>query len=442
MKTLLLLLAINWNADLTELATELPKTHPAPFRHVTREAFAADVEQLRARAPEMQPHEVMVEMARIVATIRDGHTRLSLPIDDAHGLFHPHVRNPLPKDPALAFHVIPLRFVIRGTELFTADGRRVARVGTMSAAHAIKAVEPVAPGDNEWQRKDFAAAYLAVLEVLHARRVITSVDAVSIAFTDGSSGIFKSVPPPAATESHEPWRFEYLEKDKAVLFDYDEVANGENESLAQFAGRMFRFIDEHPVEKLIIDMRDNYGGNGSLNRSLLHGLIRAKKLQAPGTVFVLVGRRTFSAAMMFASDLEEHTNAIFLGEPTAGAPNSYGDSRKIILPESGLTLRVSKLYWQKSDPRDPRDTITPHFLSENPMEIALDYFGAPADKGTWKGVASVEYHRLPVTVVDGAVTNKERKQSKFSPLTGTKRMAGTMTLNGVEYLVTGEREGR
>jgi hypothetical protein len=442
MKTLLLLFAINWNADLTQLATELPKTHPAPFRHVTREAFLADVEQLRARAPEMQPHEVMVEMARIVATIRDGHTRLSLPIDDAHGLFHPHVLNPLPKDLALAFHVIPLRFVIRGTELFTTDGRRVTRVGTMTAADAIKAVEPVAPGDNEWQRKDFTAAYLAVLEVLHARRVIPSVDEVPIAFADGSSGVFKNVPPPAATASHAPWSFEYLEKDKAVLFDYDEVANGETESLAQFAERMFRFIDEHPVEKLIIDMRDNYGGNGSLNRSLLHGLIRAKKLQAPGTVFVLVGRHTFSAAMMFASDLEEHTNAIFLGEPTAGAPNSYGDSRKIVLPESGLTLRVSKLYWQKSDPRDPRDTITPHFLSDDPLSIALDYFGAPADKGTWKGIASVEYHRLPVTVVDGAVTTEDMKKYKFALRTGTKRLAGTMVLNGVEYLVTGEREGR
>lgn len=439
MKTLLLLLAINWNADLTPLATELPKTHPNPFRHTTREAFLADVEQLRVRAPELQPHEVMVEMARIVATIRDGHTRLSLPIDDAHGLFHRHVKNAPPKDPALAFHAIALRFVIHATELFTTDGRRVTRVGTMTAAEAIEALEPVAPGDNEWQRKDFVAAYFAVPEVLHARRVISSLSEVPIAFADGSSGVFKPVPPAAVTAAHEPWRFEYLEKEKAVLFDYDEALNAKNETIAQFAERMFRFIDEHPVEKLIIDMRDNYGGNGSLNRSLLHGLIRAKKLQAPGTLFVLVGRRTYSAAMMFATELEQNTNAIFLGEPTAGAPNSYGDSRKIILPESGLTLRVSKLYWQKSDPRDTRDTITPHFVTGKPLEIALDYFGARASAGTYTGIASVEHHRLPVTIVDGAVTTDGLKKYKFTLRGGTKRLAGTMDVDGVEYLVTGER---
>ncbi|HEX8255422.1 MAG TPA: hypothetical protein VF846_19940 [Thermoanaerobaculia bacterium] len=439
MKTLLLLLAINWNADLTRIAEEVPKVHPNPFRTTTREAFLADVEQLRARAPELQPHEVMVEMARIVATVNDGHTRLALPIDDAHQLFHRHVKTALPKDSSLWFHVIPQRFTIRGEALFLSDGRRVTRVGKMSAEEAIAALKPVAPADNEWQRKDFVGSYMSVLEILHARKVIDSLTGVPIVFADGSAIVAKPSAAGAAAAPQEPWRFEYLAEQKAVYFDYDEVSNAKTETLAQFAERMFRFIDEQPVEKLIIDMRDNYGGNGTLNRSLLHGLIRAKKLQAPGTLFVLVGRRTFSAAMMFATDLEQHTHAIFLGEPTAGAPNSYGDSRKIVLPESGLTLRVSSLYWQQSDPRDTRDTLTPHFLSETPMDIALNYFGAPASEGTWEGVMSVEFRRIPITVVNGAVTTPEWKDYKFALRTGTKRMAGTMTLGGIEYLVTGER---
>jgi hypothetical protein len=438
MKTLLLLLAINWNADLAHLASEVQK-HPDPFRHTTKEAFLADVEQLRGRAPGMQPHEVMVEMARIVATVQDGHTRLALPIADAYALFHRHVKNAPPKDPSLAFHAIELRFVVRGTELFTSDGRRVTRVGTMSAAEAMKALEPVAPGDNEWQRKDFMAAYFAVPEVLHARRVIAAVDEVPLVFADGTSGVFRPAPPPPPAAPQEPWSFDYLEKEKTVVFQYGEVLNAKDVTLAQFAERMFRFIDEHAVEKLIIDMRDNYGGNGALNRPLLHGLIRARKLQAPGSLFVFIGRRTYSAAMMFAMDLEHHTNAIFLGEPTAGAPNSYGDPRKTLLPESGLTMRVSTLYWQKSDPRDTRDTLAPHFVTDDPMSIALDYFGAPISAGRWEGFVTVEHQRLPVTIVDGVATTEGLKDFAFKLRMGTKRLAGTMTLNGVEYLVTGER---
>ncbi len=438
MHALLLVLALNWNADLTQLATELPKTHPNPFRTTTREAFLADVEQLRARAPELQPHEVIVDMARIVATIHDGHTRLSLPIDDAYGLFHPHVKNALPKDQSLWFHAIPLRFVVRDGALHTNGGRRVARIGTMSAEEAMAAVGPVAPADNEWQRKDFVAAYLSIPEVLHARRVIASLDAVPVTFADGTSTIERPAPPPAPRAPRAPWSFEYLENEKAVWFDYHEVLNAKEETLASFAERMFRFIDEHPVEKLIVDMRDNYGGNNSLNEPLLHGLIRAKKLQAPGSLFVLVGRRTFSAAMMFAIDLEQHTNAIFLGEPTGAAPNSYGDSRKIALPESGLLLRVSTLYWQYSDPRDKRDALTPHFLTDDPRAIALDYFGEPAREGTWEGVVTLDHERRAVTIVDGKVVS-DLKDYQFSLRLGTKRAAGTMNANGIEYLVTAER---
>jgi hypothetical protein len=437
MKALLLALAINWNADLAHLATEVPKTHPNAFHKTTREAYLADIEQLRARAPELQPHEVIVEMARIVATLGDGHTRLTLPLHASHGFFQGHASTAPPKDPSLMFTAIPLRFVIRADGLFTKDGRRVLRIGARSAEEAIEAVEPVAHGDNEWQKKEIIAGYLAVPEVLAARGVIPSREEVAVTFEDGTTVFRASAAGAAAAPQGRPWTFTV--RDSAVIFDYDEVANAKDETLASFSDRLFRFIDENPVDRLVIDLRDNYGGNGSLNRSLLHGLIRAKKLQAPGTLFVLTSRRTFSAAMFLMTALEEHTNAIFIGEPTGGAPNGYGDSKRIILPESGLTVRVSSLYWQKSDPRDKRDTIVPHALSETPLEVALDWFGAPATQGTWTGVLSLEYLRLPVTIVDGQVTTPDLKQYTFKLRLGTKRAAGTMTLNGLEYLVTAER---
>jgi hypothetical protein len=441
MKALLLVLALNWNADLAHLATELPKTHPNAFHKVSRDAFLADVEQLRVRSPELQPHEMVVELARIVATLGDGHTRLTLPLDPGYGFFQGHAKTATPRDPALMFHAIAPRFVIQHDgqhdALFTTDGRRVLRIGRMTAEEAIAAVEPVAHGDNEWQRKEIVGGYLAVPEVLHARKVIASLDEVPIVFADGTATIFKPVAPDTPRPNQEP--FSLTIRGNTAVMDYDEVANGSTETMTAFAERMFRTIDEQPVDKLVIDLRDNFGGNNALNRPLVHGLIRAKKLQAPGTVFVLIGRRTFSAAMSLVFDLEQNTNAIFLGEPTGGAPNSYGDSKRIVLPESGLTVRVATLHWQESDPRDKRDTVTPHVLTDDPMAVALDYFGAPATKGTWNGVATVDYLRLPVTIVDGEVTTPDLKQYPVKLRLGTKRLAGTMTLNGIDYLVTGER---
>ena len=52
--------------------------------------------------------------------------------------------------------------------------------------------------------------------------------------------------------------------------------------------------------------------------------------------------------------MEDYTDALFAGEPSSSRGNVYGDSKKIILPNSGITMRVSTLYRQLSDPRDER----------------------------------------------------------------------------------------
>lgn len=456
MQALLLALVLPWATDINTVATELPKTHPAPFRVTSRATWDAEVDRLRAAAPKMRNHEVIVELARIVALIGEGHTRLNLPIDDAYGLFHPHAGNDLPKAEELRFRAIPVRFIVYTDGLFTSDGKQVTRIGTMSADDALAAVLPVAHGDNEMQRKDIAAGYLSVVEVLHARRVVPSLDAVPVTFADGTTVTYKPIAPPPPAPPRKPWSFEHLEREKAVWFDYHEVTNTPDEPLSRFAERMFRFIDEHDVDKLVIDLRNNYGGNHALNRALLHGVIRAKKLQAPGTLFVLVGRRTFSAAMMFAVELEKHAHAIFIGEPTGASPNGWGDPRHIVLPESGLTVSVSALYWQLSHPRDERTTLVPHVrvdpsrTGDPARAVALDFFGAPTPlRGKWRGTISSAYQRSELTIEDGRITCPALKMDAlpldqspypFALRAGEKRLAGTMTANGREFLVVAVRE--
>src|SRR5688572_391776 len=88
-----------------------------------------------------------------------------------------------------------------------------------------------------------------------------------------------------------------------------------------------------------------------------------KKLEGEGKLFVLIGRSTFSAAQFLVNDLEQYTDAVFVGEPSGGKANSYGDSRKITLPHSGLTVRVSTLWWQE-DPRDSREWKAPDIAAE------------------------------------------------------------------------------
>ncbi len=62
---------------------------------------------------------------------------------------------------------------------------------------------------------------------------------------------------------------------------------------------------------------------------------------------------------MLAGALEKYTNATFVGEPSGSKGNAYGDSRKITLPNSGMTVRASIYYWQDWHPQDKRDAIVP-----------------------------------------------------------------------------------
>ncbi len=137
-----------------------------------------------------------------------------------------------------------------------------------------------------------------------------------------------------------------------------------DETIAAFAGRLRTFVDSAAVNRVVLDLRLNRGGDGTLNRPLLLSLIRSPKLEGPGRLFVLIGRSTFSAAQFLVHDLEQYTDAVFVGEPTAGKPNSYGDSRRITLPNSGVTVRASIYYWQRGHPLDTRRWKGPDVAAE------------------------------------------------------------------------------
>jgi ketosteroid isomerase-like protein len=110
---------------------------------------------------------------------------------------------------------------------------------------------------------------------------------------------------------------------------------------------------------------------------LVHGLIRSDKTNRLDHLFVLVGRRTFSAAMNGAVDIERNTNSIFVGEPTGSSPNFVGENTILTLPCSSLRVSCSSLSWQRSLPMDRRTWIEPEIVAE-PSMVA---FAANRDPG-------------------------------------------------------------
>jgi hypothetical protein len=165
--------------------------------------------------------------------------------------------------------------------------------------------------------------------------------------------------------------YEYFEDSNTLYVQYNLVMDftQSGQSISTFASEIDNFVTEHQVERTIVDIRHNLGGN---NYAPLAKVLRENTLiNQPGRLFVLIGRQTFSAAIQFSSRLAATTSAQFVGEPTGGRPNFYTSQSPINLQHSGIEVLLSRSYYETSTPDDPRLWIEPDL----PVTLtAADYF--------------------------------------------------------------------
>jgi tetratricopeptide (TPR) repeat protein len=376
-----------WREDLAFMAREMEQRHRNLYHTVSRAAFDSAVAALDHRIPSLQRHQIIIELARIVALVQDGHTNVAPT-----------------RDPKIGFSTLPVKLYFFQDGLFIRAahrsqaglaGAKILRIGRFTPDQAYARVRELVGRDNEMDARFFAPFLLAMPEVLHGLGISSRVDqatfeieragrretvtlrAVAPAFMMPPDTDVSWWPDSSWTDMRRPgprplWLREnplteywaqYLPDERMLYVQYNKVANKEGEPLPQFSRRIRAMVDSAPVERVVLDLRLNRGGNGTLNRPLVRSLIAMRKLEGPGKLFVLIGRSTFSAAQFLVNDLEQYTDAVFVGEPTGGKANSYGDSRKITLPHSGLTVRVSTLWWQE-DPRDTREWKAPDVAAE------------------------------------------------------------------------------
>ena len=92
-------------------------------------------------------------------------------------------------------------------------------------------------------------------------------------------------------------------------------------------------------------MRFNRGGNSYQGTKFIEKLSKTK-LNKTGKIYVLIGRQTFSSAILNTLDFMKLTDAVLVGEGTGGRPNHYGDVKRFVLPESNLVVSYSTRYFK------------------------------------------------------------------------------------------------
>jgi tetratricopeptide (TPR) repeat protein len=380
--------AAKWREDLRYMADQMPKFHKNLFHTMSPEQFDTAIKRLHERIPQLARHQIIVEMAKIVAMVDDGHTNI-----------YPT------RDTKIGFRALPVKLYLFKDGLFVRAaerehaalvGARVTKIGNFSVEESIAKVQEMLGRDNEMGVRFFVPHLLVMPEVLHAFGIVGDMENVPLSIEKGGkheivtlkpAGLAEMLPPDTDTtwinkpnwvdlreggtnaqplwlkDPNDKFRFEYFPEKRIVYAQINQGTNKENETIADFSKRLFAFVEANPVEKLIIDLRLNRGGNGMLFRPLEIAIIKSK-INERGKLFVLIGRSTWSASQFLLNNLEEYTNVIFVGEPSASKGNIYGDSRRITLPNSGMTVRVSVYYWQDWAPWDTRFWTAPEIAAE------------------------------------------------------------------------------
>ena len=357
-----------WHQDVDVFALELPKRHVNAFHHITREQFNAAVDALRVRAHSANDDEMYVGLLRITAMVGDAHTFV--------GGFPNRTRLP----------ITAVQFgsdwrVVRATDASKALlGARLVRIDDTAIDDVVKAMRTIISEDEtEEYVRSFLTGWVVSTDALHGLHIIDDPRRVRVTveregseqtLTLDSVPVMTDLPlkvaegPPALFRQDPENGFvvRWLEDAKTVYLNFRNYKD-----LGSKATDLWRLVDSKPVETIVIDLRQNGGGDYKVgHRYLVSELAKRPKLKA----YVIIGSRTFSAAMNNAVQFRSEAHATLVGQPIGERPNSYQERRSFKLPNSGLEVSVSTQFY-KFVPDDAPNQVIPDKRIETTWEDFL-----------------------------------------------------------------------
>ena len=368
-----------WAYDVDFLYHETWRVNP-DFRGLPMPAeVTRRYEQLKRDIPRLSDEEIFVRMEQMLAPLHQGHVALWAPPGNRY---------------------LPLRFYAFPDGLYVIEsadaglyGSRVVAFGDVPADEALRRLAGTLSVDGDMQYL-WGVSRLAETAYLKGLGLAGSADSVRLT-VQGRDGRTRAVT--LATHAWEPegrqdrlvapagvpaplylrqiagqqmhWETPLPEHD-ALYVQVNNLVDEEEETLERFGLRLWEVLDSVRPRNLILDLRHNNGGTTSLYPELLRTLTAFSR--PPGNrVYVLIGRRSYSATGNFVTDLERLVDPIFVGEASSECCNLYGDPTGVRLPYSGTQGELTALKWMLSEPWDHRREISP----EVPVQLtAADYF--------------------------------------------------------------------
>jgi hypothetical protein len=356
--------------------------HPDLFARVDSEALDSEAARIRASlGAGMSQREAWIAFAQLNPLLLDGH----------NGVLPPSYRARLNEHIQAGGRVLPIevRFdddgalrVFRSDSSAIAAGDGVVSINGRSATEISNAIQRVALGDTPgfrraWAARRFQALYWLLFGDSGEYDIAVSAGAGCVRHVriPGATNVPAALQPAPSAELL--FESRVLERDVGYL-RLDSFEGVHDEAVAALTRRAFASFKEQGIRALIVDVRENGGGDdplwqrhimehitttpyaqlsryalrvteenadpgdvvGSVQRAEYTRRITPNAdnpLRFSGPVYILVGPYSYSAAIQFAVAAQDFGVAKIAGEESAALSCQTGQVRPIAMPRSGLS---------------------------------------------------------------------------------------------------------
>ena len=302
-----------WIKDIEFLKDKLPKKHKNLFFYKSKEEFNNEINELIKNIPSYTDEEVKGKLVKIITSINDSHTSVGL---DNLKFF-----------PLKFFEFEDGIYLIDGEENYKDYwGQKLIAINGYEIEEVKEMIKPYISKDNSAIFKNQFSNSLTNLNLLSFSGIADN-DEVTYTFTDGDITVkalsYKNnknmkfisenndkVPLSKQNNNDKYW-FKYLEDENIVYVKYNSCSNMEGYSFKEFTNDVFQVVDKNNPDKLVVDFRDNGGGNSAIFNSFLEAINEREDINKTGKLYAIIGRTTFSSAILNTMDLKKEYKCHF-----------------------------------------------------------------------------------------------------------------------------------
>jgi len=366
--------------DLNLLSDTLEKEHIDLYAKISKEAFDAEKTRIEAEIPHMTDADYYFAMNQMIAMVRDAHTTMNY-------------------SDSIYSHLLTLPFAVEkyGEEwhLMMLDelneqylGAKLKAINDVPIQDIFEKSKSIISFENEsWAISQFSNT-ISFKEALNYLGVVEGDEKImlNIETNDGVDTSFEIVPLTITTLMNT--EIEVLEgetvaktwpegfyralslNDDHLLIQYNVCGESPDLSMATFTDAIKKELSEKNYNTVVIDLRYNTGGNSEVFRPMLD-MIKSLKEEKSLEIYTLIGKSTFSSAIINAVQTKEELGSTLIGSATGGNVNGYGEVKSFELKNHPFVVTYSTKYFEIIKGYD-KDSLYPDVEVEQTLEDYLD----------------------------------------------------------------------